>query len=119
MAARGKEGPEGQTRVLAEIPPGCHTEETEKDAGEYAGATKTFQLASGNYYFSMESTNAKKGGSADYTVGVAQFDFRQQPASSLAMPETDMLAGVSADACLDSASDKLFGESGNGILASL
>ena len=48
-------------------------------------------------------------------------------ADSLTMPDslsfgqydTDVLADASADAYLDSASDKLLGESGTGLLASL
>ncbi len=39
-----------------------------KDATEYTAVTKPLSLASGEYYISMESTNAKKGGSAYYNV---------------------------------------------------
>jgi hypothetical protein len=42
----------------------------DKTTGEYAGTTKAMLLEKGTYYFSVESTNAKKGGSADYTVSL-------------------------------------------------
>ena len=38
------------------------------DAAWYSATTKSILLDKGTYYFSMESTNAKKGGSADYLV---------------------------------------------------
>ncbi len=42
----------------------------QKDADSYSAVTKSVVLDKGTYYFSMESTNAKKGrgGDADYTV---------------------------------------------------
>lgn len=40
----------------------------DKDATEYTAVTKRLSLASGEYFISMESTNAKKGGSAYYNV---------------------------------------------------
>ena len=39
-----------------------------KNAGEYTATTKPLLLESGDYYIAMESTNAKKGGNAYYTV---------------------------------------------------
>lgn len=39
-----------------------------KDAEEYTAETKTLSLEAGDYFISMESTNAKKGGSAYYNV---------------------------------------------------
>ena len=39
-----------------------------KDSYWYSASTKSIVLDKGTYYFSMESTNAKKGGSADYYV---------------------------------------------------
>ena len=119
--------------------------ETEKGSGDYLGATSFYTFEEGGtYYFSMESTNAKKGGSASYTVmvgmAVSVSDALTMPetasvASALAMPETDSSADslampdslsfgqydtdVLAGTYLDSAADKLFGESGNGLLASL
>ena len=39
-----------------------------KGATEYTANTKALSLAAGEYYISMESTNAKKGGSAYYNV---------------------------------------------------
>ena len=38
--------------------------------GAGAASTKTMLLEAGNYYLAVQSTNAKKGGSADYTVTV-------------------------------------------------
>ena len=40
----------------------------DRKSGTYAASTKTLLLDEGTYYFSVESTNAKKGGNADYTV---------------------------------------------------
>ena len=40
----------------------------DKQSGDYVATTKSLVLAKGMYYVSMESTNAKKGGSADFTV---------------------------------------------------
>ncbi len=39
-----------------------------KKTGEYAATTKALLLDEGEYYISMESTNAAKGGNASYTV---------------------------------------------------
>ena len=39
-----------------------------KDAVEYTAETKALSLEAGDYFISMESTNAKKGGSAYYNV---------------------------------------------------
>ena len=39
-----------------------------KGAEEYIATTKALLLESGDYYIAMESTNAKKGGNADYNV---------------------------------------------------
>jgi len=39
-----------------------------KDAAEYTAETKALSLEAGDYFISMESTNAKKGGSAYYNV---------------------------------------------------
>ena len=40
----------------------------DRKSGTYAASTKMLLLDEGTYYFSVESTNAKKGGNADYTV---------------------------------------------------
>ena len=56
--------------------------------------TQTFTLDAGNYYFSMESTNAKKGGSASYTVELTSFVESDSFSAALAMPEADVLADV-------------------------
>ena len=65
----------------------------EDDAGNFQCATApiTFENA-GTYYFSMESTNAKKGGSAYYDVTVGIMGGSSDAA--LSMPETDTL-GIS------------------------
>ena len=41
---------------------------------EYTVTTKKLQLAAGDYYVSVESTNAKKGGNAYYNVNVSSFE---------------------------------------------
>ena len=41
-----------------------------KNAAEYSATTKELLLDAGTYYFAVESTNAAKGGNADYTVAV-------------------------------------------------
>ena len=60
--------------------------------GEYQYGTTTdqLQLDTGEYYFSMESTNAKKGGNADYKISVIVGD---EYKAALAMPES------ASDAC--------------------
>jgi hypothetical protein len=60
----------------------------------------------------MESTNASKGGHAYYDVKVGSFIVDASVSSALEMP-------MAAAAYADSVQDKLFGESGNGLLASL
>jgi len=90
----------------------------------------------GQFFLGVTSTNAKKGSAAYYNVDVVDVSGQNPPlssseASSLAMPETDSLVmsdslslgqydtDVLAGTYLGSAADKLFGESGNGLLASL
>ena len=65
----------------------------EDDAGKFQCATEpiTFEKT-WTYYFSMESTNAKKGGSAYYDVTVGILGGSSEAA--LSMPETDSL-GIS------------------------
>jgi autotransporter passenger strand-loop-strand repeat protein len=77
-------------------------------------------FADEDYYISMtaKSTKANSSGSVFYNV-TAVATLSGSESSALVMPETDALAGASMDAYLDSASDKLFGETGNGLLASL
>ena len=58
--------------------------------------TQGFNLDAGNYYFSMESVNAKKGASCDYTVELASFVESDSLSAALAMPEADALADVAA-----------------------
>lgn len=43
-----------------------------KGAAEYAATTKALSLAAGDYYISMQSTNAKKGGCAYYNISLNQ-----------------------------------------------
>ena len=118
-----------------------------KGGSQYLAYTTPLKLEAGTYYFSVKSTNAKKGGSSDYSVAINSMeayasaaDALAMPdyasaADALAMPETDAFADslampdglsfgqydtdVLAGSYLDSASDKLFGESGAGLLASL
>ena len=70
---------------------------------EYSATTKALSLAAGEYYISMQSTNAKKGGAAYYNVSLnadACSDLptavsAAQDANALSMPETsgpDVLA---------------------------
>jgi len=85
-----------------------------KGATLYEAETKALLLEAGTYYVSMESTNASKGGRAYYNVAVGDDSrfYVIEPASALEMPET-------AAAYADSVQDKLFGETGSGLLASL
>ena len=57
----------------------------------YQATTKTLKLTAGTYYFSMESTNADKGGDAYYSVYVNSFTrtARSRESDALTMPETD------------------------------
>ena len=90
----------------------------------------------GRYFVSMQAANdaAKKGEvyyrtvasiSSVKTASALAMPETASVASALAMPDslsfgqydTDVLAGASADAYLDSASDKLFGETNTGLLA--
>ncbi len=83
-----------------------------KGATPYEAETKALLLEAGTYYVSMESTNASKGGRAYYNVAVGSFTANDAVSSALEMP-------MAAAAYADSASDKLFGETVNGLLASL
>jgi autotransporter passenger strand-loop-strand repeat protein len=86
----------------------------EDDAGNFQCATApiTFENA-GTYYFSMESTNAKKGGSAYYDVTVGILGGSSEAA--LSMPETDSLGisdalsfgGYDADVLADASASSL------------
>ena len=58
----------------------------------YAATTKELKLTAGTYYFSMESTNANKGGDANYGVYVNSFNSTSRESDALAMPETDSLS---------------------------
>ena len=55
----------------------------------YQATTKTLKLTAGTYYFSMESTNADKGGDAYYSVYVNSFNGASREYDALTMPETD------------------------------
>ena len=63
----------------------------------YAATTKAIQLAAGDYYIAVQSTNAKKGGAAYYNVEVS-FD-AYGIASALSQP-ADALADASAAVAL-------------------
>ena len=86
------------------------------------GGIKTTDLLSGlnagEYYISMGAKNTKPNdkGCVFYNV-TATLD--TSVASALSMPEMDVLMGASMDAYLETATDKLFDESNNGLLASL
>ena len=100
--------------------------ETEKGSGNYQGATAfyTFEEA-GTYYFSMQSTNAKKYGNASYHVTVGLMGGSSEAAltapeedslaSALAVPETDTLGisdalgfgGYDADVLADASASTL------------
>lgn len=70
------------------------------------------------YFVCMQtSNNTAKKGEVYYNVTAAMPSVTND--SALAMPETDALAAASVAFCLDPASDKLLGESGGGLLASL
>ena len=42
----------------------------DKNTGRYTGSTKAVMLQAGTYYLGVQSTNAAKGGNADYTVAL-------------------------------------------------
>ena len=81
------------------------------------------------YFVSMQATDTKKSPEVYYNV--MSFPTAVSVADALALPEADALgisdglslgqydSDVLAGSCLDTASDKLFGESGNGLLTSL
>ena len=46
------------------------TPKLDKKTGVYSASTKALLLNAGTYYLSVQSTNAAKGGNADYTVSV-------------------------------------------------
>ena len=109
--------------------------QTISDVNGAKGATlkKDVKLSTTNddlrYFVSMQATDTKKSPEVYYNV--MSFLTAVSVADALAMPETDSLGisdslslgqydtDVLAGTYLDSASDKLFGESGNGLLASL
>jgi len=68
--------------------------------------TQGFNLDAGSYYFSMESVNAKKGASCDYTVELASFVESDSLSAALAMPEADALADVGSFDKLEMLDDK-------------
>ncbi len=87
--------------------------------------TDALTLEAGEYYVSVtaKSTKANEKGSAFYNV-TATFSSSESLTDALAMPETASVASalempMAAAAYADSASNKLFGESANGLLASL
>ena len=92
------------TYSLKKLQPSVTLKETSKGSGDYQGATSAITFTEGGtYYFSMESTNAKKYGNASYHVMVGILGGPDlaaltgpetaSAASALAMPETsDSLA---------------------------
>ena len=74
-------------------------------------STKAISLEAGTKYFvSVQAADAKKGAAVNYDVQLALQG--NSFSSALDMP-------AAAAAYADSVQDKLFGESGNGMLASL
>ena len=71
----------------------------QKNADQYTAVTKALKLDAGDYYFSMTSTNAKKGGNASYTVSLndAACVGIQAVVSSAQAPSPLALQDVSAD----------------------
>ena len=110
-----------------------------KSGGDAVSSKKpvTLEVKDGvSYYVSVKATNTRKTTVDPRTYYNVSYDIAPEGISSaLAMPETDALASaltmpdglnlgqyntdVLAGSYLDSASDKLFGESGTGLLASL
>ena len=107
---------------------------TKIKAGSDWQKSKLLSLTAGEYYFSMESTNAKKGGDATYYIDIEKFIARPKDADALTMPEpensllsmrdelsfgrdngADMLAGAG----FEPAADSITGEYGGGLLAGL
>ncbi len=80
------------------------------DIWEYRckGTTDPLQLEAGEYYFSVESPNAKKSGNATYnvsvTVGTAEIKSAISKAA-LAMPETESVASALTMPEMDSLAD--------------
>ena len=78
--------------------------EAVKGSGDFQGATAFWTFAeAGTYYFSMESTDAKKGGSASYTVTTSVI---AAPGSSDALATGDApgFGGYDADVLADASS---------------
>ena len=101
----------------------------------YTVNTKALKLSAGEYYISVQSTNAKKGGNAYYSVNLneAYCQFTEDTlkstlpdakvADALTQPDDLSFGQYCEDAPLatlsDFTSERIFGESGKGILASL
>ena len=74
-----------------------------KDATEYTAETKALSLEAGDYFVSMESTNAKKGGSAYYNVTLNT--------DACVWPAGDKLESCITD-CLNVRDELSFGQDG-------
>ena len=62
----------------------------DKSAGQYAATTKALELDAGEYYVSMQSTNAAQGGSAYYNLSLntaASEFFETEDEYDISMPE--------------------------------
>ena len=87
-----------------------------KGSNIYKADTKLLSLAEGEYYISMESTNAKKGGNASYNVELNKAVSSGLPDAGFALAESGMdMTGAG----FDSGTEKLFGTETGGLLASL
>ena len=67
---QSKEGTAGTTYSLKSL--GNITPKANKTKTEYTASTKSLLLGKGTYYLSVESTNAAKGGNADYAVSLGK-----------------------------------------------
>lgn len=86
-----------------------------KGATEFTATTKALSLTGGEYFISMQSTNAAKGGSAFYNVELNHELCAGLPDAGIAAAAADVSGKVSG---LDSTEDRLAGGCG-GLLAAL
>ena len=78
-----------------------------KNSGGKYVAQKEIVLEAGDYYLRVESTNANKGGSADYSVSVAGYSFSKGDNSD-DTPATAKNLGSLSGTALQKVSNKLF-----------
>ena len=99
-----------------------------KGSDVFSADTKALAVAEGEYYICMQSTNAKKGGSAFYNVELNKAASSSlpdvfAPASGLGDTPAELAMVGSIDEfdgfLVDATTERIFEESGKGILASL